>query len=312
MCPTVLGFDPRLQFLHEEDTAEVLLPGHPRPGPARHLQRRRRRRGPAQPGHPDRRQAAPAHPRAAGRPGRRAGRPDRRLLPRAGPVPPVRPGGRHLGGGRRSSASSPSGPRSTPSRTSPPAACAGWSPRSRCSAWSTRRWPCCAGPSAGSPGSCPDDPAPDALPGPHQEGRPLPQPGRPRRPLRRPPPPGRRQGTPEPLAALRQAPRRGSVAHRRKGRRRLSTPPRPTRTRSGRSWTGRRRRWSSWGAGCSASTRSTSSATTRTWSSTSWRPCCARCTSTGGGSRPAAWSTSRPAARPWSWATTPAPCPSTP
>jgi UDP-glucose 4-epimerase len=25
VCPTVLGFDPRLQFLHEEDTAEVLL-----------------------------------------------------------------------------------------------------------------------------------------------------------------------------------------------------------------------------------------------------------------------------------------------
>jgi UDP-glucose 4-epimerase len=25
VCPTVLGFDPRLQFLHEEDTAEVLF-----------------------------------------------------------------------------------------------------------------------------------------------------------------------------------------------------------------------------------------------------------------------------------------------
>ena len=100
VCPTVLGFDPRLQFLHEEDTAEVLLRATLGPADAGHLQHRRGRGGAAQPGHPHRRQAAPAHPRAAGRAGRRAGREDGRLLPRTGPVPPVRAGGRHLGGGR--------------------------------------------------------------------------------------------------------------------------------------------------------------------------------------------------------------------
>jgi len=34
VCPTVLGFDPRLQFLHEEDTAEVLLRTILGPAPA--------------------------------------------------------------------------------------------------------------------------------------------------------------------------------------------------------------------------------------------------------------------------------------
>ena len=33
VCPTVLGFDPRLQFLHEEDTAEVLLRATMGPAP---------------------------------------------------------------------------------------------------------------------------------------------------------------------------------------------------------------------------------------------------------------------------------------
>src|SRR4029450_9508647 len=119
VCPTVLGFDPRLQFLHAEGTAEGVVrrtpgapvraraghgggpaPHHPGPVAGRHLQRRRGRGGAAQPGHPDRRQAAPAHPRAAGQPGRRGGRRDRRLLPRTGPVPPVRAGRRHLRGRR--------------------------------------------------------------------------------------------------------------------------------------------------------------------------------------------------------------------
>ena len=53
VIPTVLGFDARLQFLHEQDLMDVLQPRRPH-RPAGHLQRRRRRHPDALPG------AAPA------------------------------------------------------------------------------------------------------------------------------------------------------------------------------------------------------------------------------------------------------------
>ena len=80
VVPTILGFDPRLQFVHE-----------------RHVQHRRRRCDhPVPGGTPGRPPVRPGAP--AGRPvGRPGAAPDGlgRLLLRAGPVPVLRPGGGH-------------------------------------------------------------------------------------------------------------------------------------------------------------------------------------------------------------------------
>ena len=130
VCPTVLGFDPRLQFLHEEDTAEVL---------------RRATLGPAQrgtfnvagdgvvllsqairiAGKPPLPIPEPLVNRVAELVGRTVDfSPSRSTSSSTAgwPTPPRPPPG---------SVSPPSGPPSRPSRTSPPPACAGWSPRSR-------------------------------------------------------------------------------------------------------------------------------------------------------------------------------------
>ena len=96
VVPTVLGFDPRVQLLHDDDALEVLRRAT-RVRPRRHLQRRRRRGAAAVPADPPGRPGAGAGARAgraAGRPGGAASRAGR-LLPRAGAVPRVRPGRRH-------------------------------------------------------------------------------------------------------------------------------------------------------------------------------------------------------------------------
>ena len=87
VIPTVLGFDPRLQFVHEDDLLDALrhAHGHRPPGD---LQRRRRRRDPALPGGPPRRPSDAAAARAVRRhdrrarsaaPGRSTSRPSRSL-----------------------------------------------------------------------------------------------------------------------------------------------------------------------------------------------------------------------------------------
>ena len=63
--PGILGFDPRLQFVHEDDVADALL--HATAArPARRLQRRGRRRARAQRDRGPARQAVPAVPAAVG------------------------------------------------------------------------------------------------------------------------------------------------------------------------------------------------------------------------------------------------------
>ena len=102
VVPTVLGFDPRLQFVHERDGLEVLWRVHAR-RPRRHLQRRRRRRDAALAGDPAGR--PPVVPVAAAcgavdRLGHQAAR-HRRLLAGADALPGLRPGGRHGADARR-------------------------------------------------------------------------------------------------------------------------------------------------------------------------------------------------------------------
>ena len=85
VIPTVLGFNPRMQFVHEDDALDVLAARHHRRGD-RHLQRRRRRHHHAEPGRTPPRPAE--HPaalvrdldasaRRSGRPGWPTSRPSR-------------------------------------------------------------------------------------------------------------------------------------------------------------------------------------------------------------------------------------------
>ena len=97
VVPTVLGYDARVQLLHEEDALAVLERATSR-GPARRVQRGRRRRAAALPGHPPGRPGAAARARAlAVGPVEQAvpRRPAGRLLPGADAAAQLRPGGRH-------------------------------------------------------------------------------------------------------------------------------------------------------------------------------------------------------------------------
>ena len=96
VIPRVLGFDPRLQFLHEDDLMRVLTPrGHAR-GP-RHLQRRGRRAADPRPGRTPARHAVRRDAPLRRRPPRRddAPGPPVGLLARAAGVPDLRSGCGH-------------------------------------------------------------------------------------------------------------------------------------------------------------------------------------------------------------------------
>ncbi len=103
VIPTVLGFDPRLQFVHEHDLMRVLDPCGARGG-ARHLQHRRRRRDAAVAGRTPAPQADRVlAPSCRRRPGRAAQvGADGRLLARAARLPHLRSRHRHHPDARRS------------------------------------------------------------------------------------------------------------------------------------------------------------------------------------------------------------------
>ena len=96
VVPTVLGFNPRLQFLHEQRRARRAA-ARDAARRRRHLQHRRRRRDHARPGPATPRPALAAAPglRRARRSGRPSGRPGWPTSPRAGRVPDLRARARH-------------------------------------------------------------------------------------------------------------------------------------------------------------------------------------------------------------------------